>query len=144
MGHRNVQGLHYKDNKKILYISEHGPKGGDEINFIDFSKNYNLKLPNFGWPISSYGDHYGKTDSERSKKKYEKAPLLKSHKKFNFIEPVKYFIPAIAPSKILTIENNNKLKILLGSMLGESILIYSIDKNNIIENEESIFFWRES
>ena len=30
-------------------MTEHGPKGGDEINKIIFNKNY-------GWPIASYGD----------------------------------------------------------------------------------------
>ena len=42
-------------------------------------------MPNYGWPISSYGDHYdGRTRKE--------APLNKSHSKFGFIEPIKYFI----------------------------------------------------
>ena len=46
MGHRNPQGLLVFDN--IVLSTEHGPRGGDEINKIMFGKNY-------GWPISSYG-----------------------------------------------------------------------------------------
>ena len=48
----------------------------------------------------SYGEHYGGM-IEKNKKKYEKAPLYKSHKKYGFVEPLKYFVPSIAPSDIL-------------------------------------------
>ena len=40
--------------------TEHGPKGGDEINIIDIESVYkNEEILNFGWAISSYGEHYG-------------------------------------------------------------------------------------
>ena len=56
MGHRNVHGMYYDiKNKKIISV-EHGPDGGDEINF-NYLGDENIK--NFGWPISSYGEHYG-------------------------------------------------------------------------------------
>ena len=42
--------------KKILISTEHGPKGGDEINIIEL--NLPLQSNNLGWPIASYGDHY--------------------------------------------------------------------------------------
>ena len=48
-GHRNPQGL-FVFNQKIL-STEHGPKGGDEINLIKINSNY-------GWPIASYGEPY--------------------------------------------------------------------------------------
>ena len=55
MGHRNPQGLYFdKENNKI-FSTEHGPSGGDEINIIKQNLN---ETPNYGWPISSYGDHY--------------------------------------------------------------------------------------
>ena len=56
MGHRNVQGLLYDQNKNILLATEHGPFGGDEINIIHLDES---KIPNYGWPIASYGEHYG-------------------------------------------------------------------------------------
>ena len=49
IGHRNPQGL-YNDNG-IVISTEHGPRGGDEINIISRDNNY-------GWPISSYGEPY--------------------------------------------------------------------------------------
>ena len=49
MGHRSVQGLYVL--KDLIISSEHGPRGGDEINKIIFNKNY-------GWPVASYGEKY--------------------------------------------------------------------------------------
>lgn len=79
-GVRNPQGLSKsKSDNNIIIESEHGPLGGDEINVIDLGdKN------NFGWPISSYGNHYDGTYKEE-------APLNKSHEKFNFKEPLIYW-----------------------------------------------------
>ncbi len=57
MGHRNPQGLFYdKANNFFLLEAEHGPEGGDEINLIQLNENI---TPNYGWAISSYGEHYG-------------------------------------------------------------------------------------
>tara|TARA_Y100000389_G_scaffold203579_1_gene252464 strand:+ start:36143 stop:37843 length:1701 start_codon:yes stop_codon:yes gene_type:complete len=79
LGHRNPQGLILSDDTEHLLISEHGPKGGDEINIINLEK-----VQNYGWPISSYGTHYdGGTRPE--------APLNKSHESYGFVEPAWYF-----------------------------------------------------
>ncbi|MFC4929099.1 PQQ-dependent sugar dehydrogenase [Massilia sp. GCM10023247] len=50
-GHRNVQGLVVDAAGKRVYASEHGPRGGDEINRIEGGKNY-------GWPIQTFGLDY--------------------------------------------------------------------------------------
>jgi len=100
MGHRNVQGMYYDKKNDILFSIDHGPDGGDEIN-LNFSP-LNTQFKNYGWPIASYGEHYG-GKIEANKRKYEKAPLLKSHIKNGFIEPHKFFVPSIAPSNISNI-----------------------------------------
>jgi hypothetical protein len=87
-GHRNPQGL-YVDNDLIL-STEHGPKGGDEINNIIFEKNY-------GWPIASYGDDY----VDERKLKYSK-----DHSSYNFKEPVFSFIPSIGISELIKIPDD--------------------------------------
>ena len=56
MGHRNPQGLYYNQSKNFVLSTEHGPQGGDEINLITLLEK---KIFNYGWPISSYGEHYG-------------------------------------------------------------------------------------
>jgi len=50
-GHRNVQGLVYDAERKLLIAHEHGPRGGDEINVIEPGMNY-------GWPIATTGIDY--------------------------------------------------------------------------------------
>lgn len=50
-GHRNVQGLTVDAAGGRVYASEHGPRGGDEINRIEGGRNY-------GWPIQSFGADY--------------------------------------------------------------------------------------
>ena len=112
MGHRNPQGLLFDNEKNIIFSTEHGPAGGDEIN-INFSPGKIIE--NFGWPISSYGEHYkdggiayhtGYKSNERENKKYKIWPLHKSHQDYGFIEPLKYFTPSIAISEIVSVNKN--------------------------------------
>ena len=103
IGHRNIQGVYYNKNKNYIIHTEHGPQGGDEINI---NKNdYLLKTKNFGWPISSYGEHYGFPKKD-NKELYKKYPLNKSHKKYGFEEPIKYFVPSIGIGAIEKISEN--------------------------------------
>lgn len=50
-GHRNPQGAAL-DGQGQLWVNEHGPQGGDEINLV-------AKGANYGWPLTSYGENYG-------------------------------------------------------------------------------------
>ena len=90
MGHRNPQGLFYVKNLNIIINTEHGPKGGDEIN-INFQEDD--EIANFGWDVSSYGTPYTGSDD----------PYKKSHVKYGFVEPIKYFVPSISISEIIRI-----------------------------------------
>jgi len=105
-GHRNAQGLFIKDD--IILSTEHGPKGGDEINKIEFNKNY-------GWPIASYGDSY-----QSKTLKY-----LKSHKENGFQEPIYVFVPSIGISELIILPNSFnpkwKFNALITSLNGRSI-----------------------
>lgn len=53
-GHRNPQGAALHPVTGELWVSEHGPQGGDEINRVEAGKNY-------GWPVISHGQEYGTT-----------------------------------------------------------------------------------
>lgn len=50
-GHRNIQGADLHPQTGELWIVEHGPQGGDEINIARAGRNY-------GWPVISYGEEY--------------------------------------------------------------------------------------
>jgi hypothetical protein len=116
MGHRNSQGLYYDKENNVIYSTDHGPQGGDEIN-VNTSPDGEIK--NYGWGISSYGEHYGFPSADNSES-YKLAPLHKSHAKYGFIEPIKYFTPSIAPSQIIKTEKfikiANKNIIYVGAM----------------------------
>ena len=125
VGHRNPQGLFYDKDNDIIFSTEHGPQGGDEIN-VNTNPDKN-EIKNFGWAISSYGEHYGYNLgwSEKIKKKsnlidelYKVAPLHKSHKFYGFEEPIKYFIPSIGITEILKVKsyNNDYYKLLVASL----------------------------
>ena len=124
MGHRNPQGLVYSDLHNLIFSSEHQSKGGDEINLLKIEDN---KIYNYGWAISSYGDHYDYV-SKKDRKKY---PLYNSHKSYGFEEPLIYFNPAIAPSEIIIeSEDKNKIKFLLSTLKATSLYELSYDVLN--------------
>jgi len=54
-GHRNPQGL-FIDSDNNIFSTEHGPTGGDELNFIIQNNNY-------GWPLATYGTNYKSSDA---------------------------------------------------------------------------------
>ena len=112
LGHRNPQGLYYSNKYDFIISTEHGPKGGDEVN-INHDPLEDIK--NFGWPISSYGDHYRKN---YTKEKLSQAPLNKSHKKYGFVEPIKYFVPSIGISQIISLTDKDN-EFFIGAMGSE-------------------------
>jgi glucose/arabinose dehydrogenase len=80
-GHRNPQGLIIAKDGTV-FEHEHGPKGGDELNIIQPGKNY-------GWPAITYGvDYSGATISPFTDK-----PGME--------QPIKYWVPSIAPSDMV-------------------------------------------
>lgn len=50
-GHRNAQGLVMDPSTGDLWVTEHGPQGGDELNLI-------LPGADYGWPVVGYGVNY--------------------------------------------------------------------------------------
>ncbi len=114
-GHRNIQGLFVKDN--IILSTEHGPRGGDEINKIEFNKNY-------GWPVVSYGQSY----------KNKNLKYLKSHLEHGFEEPLHVFLPSIGISELIILPNSFDDRwddnVLVTSLNGRSIYrVKFIDEN---------------
>ena len=102
MGHRNPQGLYYDKEKNILIFTEHGPKGGDEINI---NTDINNEIKNYGWPVASYGLPYNEfnLNDEAEKKIANIAKFYKSHSDYGFVEPIKFFTPAIGISEIIKV-----------------------------------------
>lgn len=97
-GHRNPQGLYWDKDKDLILETEHGPTGGDEINLLQFGKNY-------GYPFA----YYGEVDGDWERQELYDPSIKKTHKELGFVEPITYFTPAIAPSGIVKTRNTKNL-----------------------------------
>tara|TARA_B100000902_G_scaffold398527_1_gene465637 strand:- start:732 stop:2054 length:1323 start_codon:yes stop_codon:yes gene_type:complete len=87
-GHRNVQGLIVHED--VVLATEHGPRGGDEINKI-------LENNDYGWPSTSYGEPY-------TTKAFNNYKLNKNHKVNGFKEPIFSYVPSIGISQIIEVK----------------------------------------
>ena len=107
---------------KELWIHEHGPRGGDEINIIKKGVNY-------GWPLASFGINYIGT------KFTDKTSIP------GMEDPIHYWVPSIAPSGMAFITSdiypNSKGDLLIGSLIFQYLHKCKI-KNNKIYKEERI------
>ena len=82
-GHRNPQGMAYDFDTKRLWLIEHGPRGGDEINLVLPGRNY-------GWPVISYGKEY-----------WGPIAVGEGTHREGMEQPVKQYTPSIAPGSLL-------------------------------------------
>ena len=82
-GHRNPQGIAYDYKTSRLWLIEHGPRGGDEINLILPGRNY-------GWPVISYGKEY-----------WGPFAVGEGTEREGMEQPVKQYTPSIAPGSLL-------------------------------------------
>ena len=88
MGHRNPQGL-FIDGDQRIWLTEHGPKGGDELNLLKKGNNY-------GWPYATYGTAYGR---------YFWPFSPGAHNHGQFTEPSYAFVPSIGISNLIRVES---------------------------------------
>ena len=86
-GHRNPQGL-LVTKENVIISTEHGPRGGDEVNKIIEGNNY-------GWPSRSYGEG-GENGGDNE-------VFISNHSKYGFVEPIFAFLPSIAITQIIQV-----------------------------------------
>jgi len=80
-GFRTPYGMAFSPTGELWEV-EHGPRGGDELNFIEKGKNY-------GWPLVSYGNNYNGV------------PIPKPDTRPDLAKPVLYWVPVIAPGNLM-------------------------------------------
>lgn len=90
-GHRNPQGLHLDEETGNLWESEHGPKGGDEVNLITPGSDY-------GWPDVTYGGPYGGPPQPSNQWNLGR---WYGADHGSFTEPTFTWLPSIAASQLL-------------------------------------------
>lgn len=119
-GHRNVQSA-VVDAEGRLWIVEHGPKGGDELNRPEAGKNY-------GWPVITYGLTYGGQPVGQGITAKE-----------GMEQPIYYWDPVIAPSgmALYTADAIPKWKgaLLIGGLITQGLVILHLDGNRVATEE---------
>ncbi|KDN54533.1 PQQ-dependent sugar dehydrogenase [Flavobacterium seoulense] len=123
IGHRNPQGLAIHPNTGEIWLSEHGPRGGDEINRLQAGLNY-------GWPTITYGIEYGGQVIGTGIQQQE-----------GMEQPVYYWDPVVSPSG-MTFYTGNRVpewqnNLFVGALSGKHIIRLAI-KDNRVTGEERL------
>jgi aldose sugar dehydrogenase len=120
-GVRNPQGLRFQPGTGLLWETEHGPLGGDELNIIKKGANY-------GWPIITYGMNYNRTE------------ITKITEKEGMEQPVIHWTPSIAVSAIdfYTRDSFPKWKgnLLVTSLIHEKLIRVVLDAEHRVTHQE--------
>ncbi len=118
LGNRNPQGL-YRDPNGVIWDTEHGPRGGDELNIIKRGANY-------GWPIVTYGTDYGTSTWPLNPKQGE-------HEGFE--APFYAWLPSIGVSDLIGVEKDLfpvwRGDLLVSSLVGKSLYRLRIRDNRV-------------
>ncbi|MGB9365184.1 MAG: PQQ-dependent sugar dehydrogenase [Xanthobacteraceae bacterium] len=119
-GHRNSQGAALHPITGTLWMHEHGPKGGDEVNIPLAGKNY-------GWPVIGYGINYDGTKAHESTAK----PGME--------QPIKYWVPSIAPSGMAFYTADLfpawKGSLFIGALMGRILVRLELDGETVTKEE---------
>ena len=121
IGHRNPQGIALHPVTGDLWQSEHGPRGGDEINRVQGGRNY-------GWPVITYGIEYSGDPIGDAIQQQE-----------GMEQPVYYWDPVVSPSgmtfykgkRVPEWENN----LFIGTLSGAHIVRLIIHNNRVVGEE---------
>ncbi|MGF1571971.1 MAG: PQQ-dependent sugar dehydrogenase [Sumerlaeia bacterium] len=119
-GQRNPQGLAFHPVTGDLWESEHGPRGGDELNLIQPSLNY-------GWPEITYGINYnGRV-------------ITKERVRPGIEQPIWYWRPSIAVCGIDFYEGNQfpfwQNHLLVSSLANQTLRLVQIQNERVIHEE---------
>ena len=119
-GHRNPQGLVIDPRDGAIYSTEHGPRGGDELNLIRPGRNY-------GWPVITYGMNYNGT------------PMVAITEKEGMEQPLVHWTPSIAACglDIVTGERFPKWKhdLLAGGLAQQEVRRIRVTDGKVVAQE---------
>jgi glucose/arabinose dehydrogenase len=127
-GHRNPQGLAVNPASGKVWEHEHGPRGGDEINIPQAGKNY-------GWPVIGYGIDYNG------------AKIHESTHRAGMEQPIKYWVPSIAPSGMAFYTGdlfpNWRGNLFVGALAGQALVRLELDGETVGREERLLQDLRE-
>ena len=123
-GHRNPQGMSFHPISGDLWISEHGPQGGDEINIVKAAHNY-------GWPVVTFGEEYGGGKIGGGISQMD-----------GMEQPVYYYVPSIAPGGMIIYNGKAfpgwKNNILSGALALRHLNRLEIENNRVVKEERIV------
>ncbi|HBR97088.1 MAG TPA: glucose dehydrogenase [Gammaproteobacteria bacterium] len=124
VGHRNIQGAFIHPKTGDVWLHEHGPQGGDELNIAEAGKNY-------GWPVITYGVNY-----------VIGTRIVEGTHKPGMEQPLYYWVPSIAPSG-MTYYTGDKLPqwrgdLLVGSLKFRTLVRLEVQGREVV-HEERLF-----
>lgn len=123
VGHRNIQGAAIHPATGALWITEHGPQGGDELNVSRAGAHY-------GWPVITYGRNYG---TGTAIGEGTEAPGI--------TPPLRHWVPtSIAPSGLTFVTSTRygqdwQGSLLLGSLRAGALLRLTLDGERVTGEE---------
>ena len=121
LGHRYIQGAAAHPASGELWLSEHGPQGGDEINVAEAGRNY-------GWPLVTYGRNYGSG-----------TVIGEEGPKPGFEQPLRYWVPSVAPSGLAFVTSDRyagwKGNLLMGTLREQQLIRLTLDGRRITSEE---------
>ena len=120
-GNRNPQGLAWQPKTGVLWMHEHGPRGGDELNQVIAGTNY-------GWPVISYGKEYWSPNA-----------VGEGTHKIGMAQPAHHWIPSIAPSGMAFYSGNRfprwQGNLFIGSLKFGELVRLEIDASRVVHEE---------
>jgi glucose/arabinose dehydrogenase len=124
-GHRNQQGIVLREGN--LYISEHGPRGGDELNLITKGQDY-------GWPAVTFGEPYSSGDYVRPK-------VTGSHE--GFTKPLTNWVPSVAPTELIALPQGPlwgtwQSQLVMGTLREESLIFIQLRNRTTVGAIEKV------
>lgn len=128
-GLRDPEGAAINPATGELWVTDHGPQGGDEIDIIRPGKNY-------GWPDVSYGVQYDfqRTDGRKN------VPVGNGHTSMPGVEEPAYFwLPDIAPSGMLFYTGDKfpewKGNLFVGALEGQALVRLVLNGDRVVAEE---------
>ncbi len=119
-GHRNPQGLVYDAESGTLWSTEHGPRGGDELNVVLPGRNY-------GWPVITFGRNYSGTS------------ITSDTARAGMEQPVTYWVPSIATSGLLRYSGDAfpawRGDLFVGGLAGEQLARVTVNGTTKVSEE---------
>jgi aldose sugar dehydrogenase len=126
-GFRDPQGLAFHPETGELWLSDHGPRAGDEINQVIAGKNY-------GWPVISYGLEYSREPVNEGLTQAE-----------NMEQPRYYWDPAVAPAGICIYSGKQipewKNNLFVACLRGRHLIRLTLDGHTITGEERLLADW---